>query len=273
MPELPYPTPNLDVDHYANVQAKLRQLKSRLPVTLVESLAKEVIRQMTDHVVPDAIQSPDADRIAALCTALISDDDQAGARFISEAREDGASDEAIYLNYLAGAALTLGTWWEDNRVTFAQVTYGTSRMYAIMRAMRRELPFALTEPNKAAVFATVPGEQHFLGVSMAADLLRKDGWDIDLKLGLDHDELVTAIAQSGMILIGLSASSDETLEALSKLVLAVRIRSPHVAIFVSGHIAIDRPDTLDLMDVDGYAADFQSAKAMLESHLAKTMAA
>ena len=269
MTEIPYSVQNLDVDHYANVQARLRQLKSQLPQTLVESLAREVIRQMTGHVVPDIVQSPDADIIAQLCEALISEDDQAGARFIRQARDDGATDEAIYLNYLAGAALTLGTWWEEDRVSFAEVTYGTSRMYAIMRAMRRELPIAVHKPHKAAVFATVPGESHFLGVSMAADLLRKDGWDIDLKIGLGHDELVDEIARSGMILIGLSASSDQTLEALSKLVVAVRIRSPQAAIFVSGHIAIERPETLELMDVDGFAADFQSAKAMLEAHLAK----
>jgi methanogenic corrinoid protein MtbC1 len=268
MTEIPYSIADIDVDHYATVQAKLRQLKSQLPQNLVESLAREVIRQMTDHVAPDLIQSPDRDRIEQLCNALTSKDDQAGARFIQTARDDGATDEAIYLNYLAGAALMLGTWWEENRLTFAEVTYGTSRMYAIMRSMRREIPLAVYKPHKAAVFATVPGESHFLGVSMAADLLRKDGWDIDLKIGLEHDELVEEIARSGMILIGLSASSDQTLEALSKLIVAVRIRSPHVAIFVSGHIVIDRPETLELMDVDGFAADFQSAKAMLESHLA-----
>lgn len=260
--------PNLDVDHYANVQAKLRQLKTQLPQKLVESLAREVIRQMTDHVEKSSVQSPDEERITSLCKALISRDDQAGAQFIQDVRDEGATDEAVYLNYLAAAAQMLGTWWEDNQATFAEVTYGTSRMYAIMRSMRREYAVSAFKPRKAAVFATVPGESHFLGVTMAADLLRKDGWDIDLKVGKSHDELVTEIAQSEMILIGLSAASDRNIEALSKLIIALRIRTPQVKIFVSGHIVADREETIALMDVDGFAADFHSARRLLEAQVA-----
>ena len=239
---------------------------------LVESLAREVIRQMTDHMDTGFIQSPDNAKIAELCTALISADAQMGARIIEAVRALGATDDAVYLNYLAAAAQKLGDWWEDNRVSFVQVTYGTSRMYAIMRSMRRDIYVTGVTPGKSAVFATVPGESHFLGVTMAADLLRRDGWDIDLKVGKSHDELVAEILQSGMILIGLSASSNRTLEALSKLVVALRIRAPHTKIFVSGNFAEERPETLELMDVDGFASDFKTAKTLLEQHAARGVA-
>ncbi|MEM9427534.1 MAG: cobalamin-dependent protein [Pseudomonadota bacterium] len=272
MSESPFSDQGLDVERYESVQSKLRRLKSQLPVPHVESLAREVIRQMTDHGSRDLIQSPDIAKIEELSTALVSSDDQSGARFIREVRAEGATDESVYLNYLAAAARMLGEWWEDNRVNFVQVTYGTSRMYAIMRSMRREVAVTGIAPNKAAVFASVPGEAHFLGVTMAADLLRRDGWDIVLLVGKSHDELVDEIGRSGMIVIGLSASSDKTLEALTRLVVALRIRVPHAAIFVSGNIAEDRPDTLELMDVDGFASDFKMAKSMLEQHATRYLA-
>jgi len=268
MSDTPEDRSGLDADHYAQVQAKLRQLKAHLPEASVANLAREVIRRMTNDASSDGPHMPGYPQIAELCDALIAEDDHAGARFISDVRSAGATIESVYLNYLAGAARLLGTWWEDDRVSFTQVTVGTSRMYAIMRSIRRELPVTSLNMARAAVFATVPGEEHILGVRMAADLFRKDGWDIELLIGEEHDQLVNDICRTGMVLIGLSASGDRTLEALSKLVIALRIKKPAVRIFVSGHIVDACEDTVSLMDIDGMAADYDTAKHLLESQAA-----
>lgn len=268
MSDTPEDPSGLDADHYAQVQAKLRQLKAQLPEASVASLAREVIRQMANDGAIDGAQAPGYPQIAALCEALISDDDHAGARYISGVRSAGATIDSVYLNYLAGAARMLGAWWEEDRVSFSQVTVGTSRMYAIMRSIRRELPIASLRRARAAVFATVPGEEHILGVRMAADLFRKDGWDIELLIGKGHDQLVSDICRTDMVLIGLSASGERTLEALSKLVIALRIKKPELKIFVSGHIVDTCEDTVSLMDIDGMAADYETAKHLLELHAA-----
>ncbi|MEL7152001.1 MAG: cobalamin-dependent protein [Pseudomonadota bacterium] len=268
MEDNPEEPSGLDGGRYVSVQSRLRQLKSQLPTSAVATLAREVIRQIAQDGLVDGVRSPQHPEIAKLCEALIADDDHAGAHFINDARSEGATIESVYLNYLAAAARLLGTWWEEDRVSFSQVTVGTSRMYAIMRSLRREMPVTALSPNRAAVFATVPGEEHILGVRMAADLFRKDGWEIDLLIGKTHDELVNAISGSEMVVIGLSASGASALEALSKLVLALRIKNPVLKIFVSGHIAEDCEDTLSLMDVDGVAADYATAKYLLEAAVA-----
>ena len=103
----------LDTEYYAQAQARLRQLKARLPETSVRNLAREVIRLLAEEADADLLQSPGARQIEALCLALISEDDEAGARIIQDARSDGATIDSVYLNYLAGAARMLGTWWED----------------------------------------------------------------------------------------------------------------------------------------------------------------
>lgn len=257
----------LDPDHYAQVQARLRQLKSQLPEASVANLAREVIRQVAHDGTVDGVRAPGYPQIAELCEALISEDDHAGARYINAVRNDGATIATVYLNYLAAAARLLGTWWEEDRVGFAKVTIGTSRIYAIMRSIRRELPFTSLNPDRAAVFATVPGEEHVLGARMAADLFRKDGWDIELMIGKSHDELIADITTSDMVVIGLSASGERMLEALSKLVIALRIKKPTLKIFVSGHIVAEHADTVALMDIDGMAADYETAKYLLESQI------
>lgn len=267
MSKHPNPRAMLDKDQYVEVQTKIRQLKARLPETSVETLAREVIRRLSEEAERGTIQSPNESQITVLCEALICEDDHAGADFIQEKQDEGATFEALYLNYLARAALMLGNWWEEDRASFVEVTLGTSRMYAIMRALRRQLPAVGLIANKEAVFAAVPGEEHLVGIRMAADLFRKDGWDITLLIGKTHDELVADITASEVVIIGLTASSDRILEALSKLVIALRINNPTVTIFVGGNIVEDHHETVSLLDVDGLASDFQSAKDFMEARV------
>lgn len=268
MPEEPETSEGLDVAQYADLQFRLRRLKSQLPPPSVENLAREVLRRIARDVAADVLRAPGQAKITELCMALIDIDDQAGARFIRDIRRQGVSFETIYLKYLAGAAHMLGSWWEESRATFAEVTVGTSRMYAIMRSLQRDLSPVSLKPGKTAVFATVPGEEHVLGVRMAADLFRKDGWEIDLKIGKSHEELVAEMSDSSVLVIGLSASSEVVLEALSKLILALRIQNPKLSIFVSGNIVAEHVETVGLMDVDGMAADYDAAKRLLENLVA-----
>ncbi len=186
----------LDLGLYSQSQAKIRMLKSRLPEDSVESLAREVIRRLAEQDIDASVEAPSDDQLEHLCHALLSGDDHAGTQFIRDVRTEGASVEVVYLRYLAQAARMLGEWWEEDLVSFGEVTLGTSRMYAIMRALRRESLNEHTSPNRSAVFASVPGETHTLGVRMAADLFRKDGWDIELMVGMSHEELVSEIRRS-----------------------------------------------------------------------------
>ena len=102
------------------------------------------------------------------------------------------------MNYLARAAEALGKRWDDDLVAFTEVTLGTSRMYGIMCALRRQLRVIPQISSKAAVFIAVPGETHTLGVQMASDLFRRDGWDIDPIVGRTQDEIIARTAQEAM---------------------------------------------------------------------------
>ncbi|GAB5448979.1 cobalamin B12-binding domain-containing protein [Gymnodinialimonas sp.] len=252
-----------DVDQYLQSQIELRTLKARLPERSVESLAREVLRRIAARAVDLPAQTPEGEDLEALCNALLSEDDQAGAQFIKGLRADGASVEVVYLTYLAGAARLLGDWWNSDRLSFTDVTLGTSRMYAIMRALRHHFAGQHVGTTRSAVFASVPGDTHVLGVRMAADLFRKAGWDIDLKLDKSHDELVEDLSASHAIIIGLSAGGNRSIEPLSKLIIALRISNPRARIFVSGQIVEEARDEIDLMDIDGAVTEVDEALQLL----------
>jgi hypothetical protein len=159
----------------------------------------------------------------------------------------------------------LGEGWETDRLSFLEVTYGTGHLYALMRALRAERPVtsAPTNMKKHALFATVPGEDHGIGVTMAADLFRENGWEIDLKTDTDHDALLAYIEATRPVIIGLSLSSDRRLDALVRLVVAIRICLPEVIIGVAPGDDLQPDRILKLADIDLMFDDVTRARTDL----------
>jgi methanogenic corrinoid protein MtbC1 len=238
---------------YKKAVKEMGTLREKLPEEAFAALAREVIRRLSDHsAAPQgSISFPSDETIDELARALMQPGLDAGKDFIDRIREQGASVETVYLAYLAEAAKKLGEWWEEDEVSFVDVTLGTGHIYAIMRGLKPlfRAPLAnLTQPH--AFFAAVPGETHLLGVSMAADLFRKNGWEIDLKRDLDHDMIIHHTKTSGVPLIGLSASGDHALVPLARLVIALRISAPDASIMVSGAILASSYEGVKEMGID-----------------------
>ena len=262
---LKMPKEALELDVYRRSQANIRRLKEKLPEDLVANLAREVILRVAskDDQLAHVPHSTSKEELEKLCFALISDNDTAAANMIIGLRADGIRAEEIYLKQLASAARMLGDLWNEDRVNFSQVTVGTGRLFAIMRSMRHLFDPKIPAQDKTAIFASVPGEDHTLGVRMAADLFRKEGWEIALKVGLNHDQLITEIEQTPTGIVGLSIAGAHSVERLSKLVVALHICCPHAILFVSGQNVEEVRPVLELMGVDGIAGSVEEAKEQL----------
>lgn len=258
---------SLEPSVYERSKANIQRLKERLPEDLVANLAREVIQRVAsrDSAVENLAQTPTEAELEQLCLAFISEDEHAAPKIIAGLRAEGASAEAIYLKHLAAAARMLGEWWTADKVNFTQVTFASGRMFAVMRSMKHLFEPVTTVQHKQALFASVPGEDHTIGVRMAADLFRKDGWDIDLQVGLDHDALVARIEENPSGIVGLSISGEHSVEALSRLVVAIHICCPHAILFVSGQNIDEARPFLSLMGLDGVAASIDDAKDQLSS--------
>ncbi|TDL88171.1 cobalamin B12-binding domain-containing protein [Meridianimarinicoccus aquatilis] len=255
-----------DDQGFERISQGFASLKVCLPESALNELAREVIarlasqqskaRKASDNFSDEAINN--------LSHALIGSDSAASVSIVTDLRESGATIDEVYLNALAPAARRLGDWWTEDRASFAQVTIGVARIYGIMHALRAEFPINLDPDRRIAAFATTPGEDHTLGVSMAADLCRKEGWEIYLKLGLDHDALVAELATGDFPIIGLSAGQKESLPALIRLIVALRISNPRAQILVAGRFVSDIADTIVLTGADAAATDMPGAVAAME---------
>ncbi len=92
--------------------------------------------------------------------------------------------------YVPEIARRLGKGWEDDTMSFAQVTMGASRLQAILREIGADWAAdqgalaSMTHAERSTILMIVPpGEQHTLGVFVLIGQLRRRGVSVCLRIG------------------------------------------------------------------------------------------
>ena len=252
---------------YTKADRQFRLAGQKLPQEAVSNLAREVVRRLAFKM-PRSVKRedlPTQSDIDLLCAALLSAKNDAADNFILAARRDGVQIEVIYLGYVAGAARRLGEMWDNDEISFIDVTLACGKLYRIIRGLRHVIaPGILAERDDwPAMFALVPGETHTLGIEIATDIFRREGWDVDMMVGLDHDMLVEQSDRRNYRAVVLVANSDGLIEPLTRLVLAIRISHPLAHLVVAGNILHHHPDILELVGADAMIKDIETAVSTL----------
>lgn len=236
----------------------------------VETLATDVLSRLAGGIRqadPFDVPPISAESISAFCDALILPDSNASKQFIEERRAEGVTRMGVTLGYVCAAAKRLGEGWEADQLSFIDVTIGTGHLYAIMRALRaeRRLKPMQFDARRCALFATVPGEDHGIGITVAADYFREKGWEIDLQTATKLEALLAHVEHTQPGIIGLSLSTEERLDTLVRLVVGMRLIVPDAIIGVAP--AADLGDTRirELLDIDLVFTSAQGAEDDLES--------
>lgn len=263
-----------NVDARKNARGALHQLDvhapSAIPMTsrgLSDLAAKAMARVFENTGAGDlseeakaCMQSPLA---SALATALCDDKTEIADMMVNDLIDAGVSVEDVCLDHLAPAARCLGEWWETDKLPFTDVAMATSRIQSMLRRMPSDRSGVRALSSNGAVFCAVPGEQHTLGVMMAADLFRRNGWDVGLLLGLEHAEIVQRLERDDRKVIGLSCSGDHSVTALERLMIALRKRRKDARIILSGQIANDADALSRLPKPDAIVSSMEQAEACM----------
>jgi methanogenic corrinoid protein MtbC1 len=204
--------------------------------------------------------------VERLCDALLEHDSNAAEAIILDARRDGVPVETIYLGYVAATARRLGDLWNDDRISFAEATLASAKLFRIVRGLRCIVVNSILADRheRPAMFALVPGETHSLGIEIATDIFRRNGWDIDMMVGLDHDTLIDRADKRHYRAIVLVANNDSLIAPLTRLVLALRISNPLAHIVVAGNIVDLHSDIETLVGADDVIKDIETAVSSLK---------
>lgn len=246
----------------------LRLQRRVLPANSVQLLADEVVRRLATRAHPEELAGDRREhvRVQAFCEALLAPDADAALNLIRQQRHDGVSLEVVYRGTLAAACRHLGEMWEDDRVSFLQLSVAAGRIYEIMRWLRRQIPQpdAKDALQHHALFATVPGEANPIGLAVSADLFRNRGWEIELRTGLDHDALIAGLEGRHYRVICLSAGDAQLIVPLTRLVVALRITHPEARIVVCGPVVTAVPGLNALIRADAVVPDGEDPITVFE---------
>lgn len=212
------------------------------------------------------------EEIEAFARALLERSPEPARRLLDAHRERGVSLEVIYLQLFVGTAQLLGEWWESDESNFSQVTLSVTRIHGMMNELSPSFHSGTNSAQlersgeRRILMATMPGQQHTLGLSMLAEFFRRDGWVV-LAIPSPEPGLIQAsLSTNWFDVLALSASTDAEEVVLGSTILAARktSRNARLSIMVGGPLLTRQPHLGKALGADGVSSDAVEALALAE---------
>lgn len=224
--------PRRVAEHLGSIQARSLEATTAQPgpPNLLEVIESEIIpRLMIAHrfdplslpTCPDARLPPTPDEIAKLARIAIRHDLSGALAFIEQLCLAGLSLEAVLLELVGPAARLLGEQWQADQRSFTEVSAGLGTLQQVVHVLGPSFAPA-SEHRGLIVLLPAPGEQHTLGLFLAAEFLRRNGWGVHVNPSMSESELLKIVARERIEMVGISVSNDQLLRPLSSMIRAVQ---------------------------------------------------
>ena len=246
---------------------------------IAPKISREILNVVEEHVIPrlvwgvqsdpiitnlgrDAIYMPSEDDVLAFADLAVNADVSSSLKFIRSLFDKGMAIESIYLDLIAPAAKYLGEMWVDDRVDFSRVSLGASCMQRSLLALSENSESEYNSTyQRSVLLSSMPGDQHMLGPSIAAEFLRRYGWHTQFVMPKSADDILVEIKNNEFDLLGLSLSCDDHLSDLDSLIN--RLKSDpsfkDIGIIVGGRGATIDPEHVMKAGSDVVALDARDA--------------
>ncbi len=198
-----------------------------------------------------------SDETESFARMVLSDESESLIAFVGGLLQSGIPMETIYVDLLIPTARRLGEYWDEDSISFADVTIGLSRLQQVVRALRWE-PSQSDGPDHgspSALFAPVASEQHMFGLFIVEESFRRAGWRTWIETSGLEDDSVDMVRRHWFDLVGLSASSEDSTEQVASTIAAMRKASRNRGLFimVGGRLFNERPELVSAVGADATA--------------------
>ena len=234
----------------------------RIDPTSVEALARAAIQRLAAEAAQRGamVPLPEAE-LDRFCALLVSGDfaaAEAMMRRLTALRPDYAQ---IADGLLSQAARRLGRGWDEDGLSFGDVSMAIGQIFRLNQMFRRRHVPLARPSGRLALFATLPGQHHNLGLVLAAEAFRRDGWEVDLRLDTPTAEIVALVRRLRPELVGLTTSRQTRNPQLAHLIAQLRALPNRTRIMLGGGEARQLADSLPRRHVDHVVIDIASALA------------
>jgi methanogenic corrinoid protein MtbC1 len=247
----PAPEP-AKADRHASELAKM--VESEIIPRLMLAHRSETISPEASLAVRNSLGPETTESFAQM---VLSKDSDSLISYVGTLLQSGLAMETIYVDLLMPAARRLGDYWDEDNISFTDVTMGLGRLQQVVRTLGWKQPqnAGPDHASPSALFVPASSEQHTFGLFIIEDFFRRAGWRTWIETsGLDDD--ATGMVRSHWFdLLGLSASSDAHTDRLTATIAAIRkaSRNPGLFILVGGRLFIERPELVAIVGADATA--------------------
>lgn len=157
--------------------------------------------------------------------------------------------------YIIPALDEVGAGFEENRIFLPQLLMSADSAKAAFDVIKEKMILSGSEEKSGnkIVIATVHGDIHDIGKNIVKVLLDNYGFDvIDLGKDVPEEEVLRAVEENGVKLVGLSALMTTTVPAMEKTIALLHEKTD-AKIFVGG--AVLTPSYAKMINADWYAKD------------------
>ncbi|MCD7871887.1 MAG: homocysteine S-methyltransferase family protein [Clostridiales bacterium] len=208
----------------------------------------EYIESVTVSDLPKTISRVD------LHTAVVKGMKEDAARCAAKLLESMDSLDVIN-NYIVPALDEVGAGFEANKIFLPQLLMSADSAKAAFDVIKEKMILSGTEEKSGnkIVVATVHGDIHDIGKNIVKVLLANYGFDvIDLGKDVPEEDVVKAVKENNVKLVGLSALMTTTVPAMEKTIQLLH-KNTDAKIFVGG--AVLTKSYADMIKADWYAKD------------------
>lgn len=166
---------------------------------------------------------------------------------------------------ISGAAMVLGEWWANDRISISAVGLGTNRLKELVYELADERTRLNRKPfNPFKVAMASPGDsQHTLGPTVAAEIFHLHGWSVTSGPHITLEMTPDLVAHEHFDLLGITLSLDRDLLLGHKFISQCRkvSRNRHLVVVVGGTQAFLRPNLAKEVNADYAATNASHAQA------------
>ena len=215
----------------------------------------------------------DEEEINKLTHLLLDTEEGSFELAITVLKTHGASINYIVLDLIPAIARKLGKQWEDDSLSFAEVSIGVNKLERVIHKLDYLFQAnQLDRQQNKAIFITVfPGSHHSLGSLIFANFLIFSGWQVHRPNQVNIDSIVYGVSSKMLQAVAISVATNEQLEQLPNLIDLVRQKSqnPKIIVLIGGPLYNKAPEAFDHIQAEVKAFSPEESVEKLEQHLSQ----
>lgn len=181
--------------------------------------------------------------------------------------KSGEDLEDFYLKVIKPSLYKIGIMWEKGEISVPHEHLATSIISRVMANLYTKFILVDKTEHKNAVITACPNEFHEIGARMVADLLEKDGWNVNyLGANVPEKELIDMLIEDPPFLLGISVAMPYNVDKVISMINNIKNNSElnGIKILVGGKIFLENPDLWEKTGADEFAAD--ASKAVIKAN-------